>query len=121
MPSSAVRTFSEADEYAAAIRATRAELTVTGRGDFVAKLIRIDLHHLWMQRFSENVPRILSAASPFRWLGGGRYRPPTRTGIHPEPIPGVGNTHQVLLGHQKQQAQCRQHHRRENDAERGPG
>jgi|ERR1700730_5843716 len=67
MPSSAVRTFSEPDDYAAAIRATRAELTVTGRGDFVAKLIRIDLHRLWMQRFSESVPRILhSAITPGR-------------------------------------------------------
>jgi hypothetical protein len=67
MPSSAVRIFSEPDEYAAAIRATRAELTVTARGDFVAKLIRIDFHRLWMQRFSENGPRILhSAMTPGR-------------------------------------------------------
>ena len=61
-PSSAVQTFTDPDYYAASIRATRAELTVTGRGDFLAKLIRIDLHHLWMQRFSENLPRILHSA-----------------------------------------------------------
>jgi AraC-like DNA-binding protein len=68
MPSSAVRIFSEPDEYAAAIRATRAELTVTARGDFVAKLIRIDFHRLWMQRFSENGPRsyLHSAMTPGR-------------------------------------------------------
>jgi AraC-like DNA-binding protein len=59
MPSSAVRTFTNSDDYAAAIRATTAELTVTGRGDFNAKLVRIDLHRLWMQQFSENLPRIL--------------------------------------------------------------
>jgi AraC-like DNA-binding protein len=58
MPSSAVRTFTDPDDYAAAIRATRAELTVTGRGRFAAKLTRIDLHCLWMQRFSDNLPRI---------------------------------------------------------------
>jgi AraC-like DNA-binding protein len=62
MPSSAVRSFSDADEYAAAIRNTTAELTVTGRGHFRAKLIRIDLHHLWMQRFSETLPRIVHSA-----------------------------------------------------------
>jgi AraC-like DNA-binding protein len=67
MPSSAVRTFTDPEEYAASIRATRAELTVTGRGCFAAKLTRIDLHRLWMQRFSDNLPRILhSAATPGR-------------------------------------------------------
>jgi hypothetical protein len=63
MPSSAVRTFTDRDEYAAAIRATRAELTVTGRGHFAAKLTRIDLHRLWMQRFPDNLPRIAHSAS----------------------------------------------------------
>ena len=58
MPLSAVRTFTDPDDYAAAIRATKAEMTVTGRGEFAAKLIRIDLHRLWMQRFSDNLPRI---------------------------------------------------------------
>ena len=52
MPSSAVRTFSDPDDYAASIRASKAEVTVTGRGQFTAKLTRIDLHRLWMQRFS---------------------------------------------------------------------
>jgi hypothetical protein len=63
MPSSAVRTFTDPDDYATAIRATRAELTVKGRGDFNAKLTRIDLHHLWMQRFSDNLPRVLHSAA----------------------------------------------------------
>jgi hypothetical protein len=58
MPSSAVRTFTDPDDYAAAIRATGAEMTVTGRGQFTAKRILIDMHRLWMQRFSENLPRI---------------------------------------------------------------
>ena len=62
MPSSAVRTFTDPDDYAVAIRATTAELTVTGRGQFAAKLIRIDLHRLWMQRFSDNLPRIFHSA-----------------------------------------------------------
>jgi AraC-like DNA-binding protein len=53
-----VHTFSDPDDYAAAIRQGTYKLTVTGRGDFTAKLIRIDLHRLWMQRFSDNLPRI---------------------------------------------------------------
>src|SRR5215472_14531859 len=58
MPSSTVRTFSDPDDYAASIRATDAEVTVTGRGQFTAKLIRIDLDRLWMQRAFDNLPRI---------------------------------------------------------------
>jgi AraC-like DNA-binding protein len=63
MPSSAVRTFTDPDDYAASIRATRAELTVMGRGHFTANLTRIDLHRLWMQRFSDNLPRIAHSAA----------------------------------------------------------
>jgi AraC-like DNA-binding protein len=63
MPSSAVHTFSDPDDYTASIRATKAEVTVTGRGQFTAKLTRIDLHRLWMQRFSDNLPRIGHSAA----------------------------------------------------------
>ena len=62
MPSSAVRTFTDPDDYAASIRATTSDLTVTGRGHFTAKRIRVDLHRLWMQRFSDNLPRIIQTA-----------------------------------------------------------
>jgi len=58
MPASTVRSFSDSDEYAAAIRAANVELTLTGRGLFAAKLVRIDLHQLWMQRAFDNLPRI---------------------------------------------------------------
>jgi hypothetical protein len=63
MPSSAVRTFTDPDDYASAVRATRAELTVMGRGHFGAKLTRIDLHRLWMQRFFDNLPRVAHSAN----------------------------------------------------------
>jgi AraC-like DNA-binding protein len=63
MPSSAVHTFTDPDDYAAAIRAGTVELTVNGRGDFTAKLTRIDLHRVWMQRFSDKLPRILHSAN----------------------------------------------------------
>lgn len=63
MPSSAVRVFTDPDDYTASMRGTRAEIVVTGRGQFTAKLIRIDLHRLWLQRFSDNLPRIAHAAN----------------------------------------------------------
>ena len=67
MPSSSVRTFTDAANYGAAIRAGHFDVMVVGRGAYRAKLVRIDLHHLWMQRFSENLPRIARAAtSPAR-------------------------------------------------------
>lgn len=59
MPSSAVRTFTDPDEYAATVRAATVVFAVTGRGDFNAKLTRIDLHRLWMQRYSDNLPRVV--------------------------------------------------------------
>ena len=76
MPSSAVQTFTDPDDYAALIRNTKAELTVTGRGEFTAKIIRIDLHRLWMQRFSDNLPRVgHSAGSSGRVIVSFRTQP----------------------------------------------
>ena len=59
MLSSAVRTFSDPDDYGAAIRQANAQVLVTGRGHFTAQITRIDLHCLWMQRLSESLPRII--------------------------------------------------------------
>src|SRR5271156_1704298 len=58
MPSSAVQTFTDPDDYAASTQATKTELTVSERGPFIASLTRIKLHNLWMQRFHENLSRI---------------------------------------------------------------
>jgi AraC-like DNA-binding protein len=63
MPSSAVLTFTEPEDYAAAIRCSKTEITVTSCGQFAAKLIRIDLPRLSMQRFSDNLPRIAHSAT----------------------------------------------------------
>jgi len=37
-------------------------VTVTGRGQFCAKASRIEFHRLWIQRFSDSLPRVLHAA-----------------------------------------------------------
>ena len=66
MLSSAVHNFVDPDAYAAAIRQTRAQLTVVGRGQFTGQIIRIDMHRLWMQRLSESLPHIVHTNS----LGG---------------------------------------------------
>ena len=62
MLSSAVHTFTDPDDYAAKIRNTRAEVVVTERGEFTARITRIDLHRLWMQRFSDNLARVAHSA-----------------------------------------------------------
>ena len=67
MPSSSVRTFTDPDEYAAAIRHSAYRFTITQRGSYSAKLTRIDLHSLWMQRYSDSLPRIAHMD-----IGGGR-------------------------------------------------
>ena len=63
MPSSAVHHFTAPDDYATAIRGTKAELTLTEHGRFTAKLIRIDLHRLLAQRYAENLPRVMHSAN----------------------------------------------------------
>jgi AraC-like DNA-binding protein len=80
MLSSAVRNFTDPDAYAAAIRHARFQLTVTERGHFTAEIICIDLHRLWMQRFSDSLPHITHSDSP-----GGRAIISFRT----QPGPGL--------------------------------
>jgi AraC-like DNA-binding protein len=58
MPSSTVRTFSDPDQYAASIRQGTVDLTITERGQFNAKLLRIDLRHLWLQQLTLNLSQI---------------------------------------------------------------
>jgi AraC-like DNA-binding protein len=62
MPSSTVRAFTDPDDYTASLRGGRTQLTVTGRGLFNAKLIQINLHNVWVQHISENLPRISHGA-----------------------------------------------------------
>jgi AraC-like DNA-binding protein len=54
MSSSSVRTFSDPDAYLGAVRGANLELVVTEPGTFSAKLTRIDLRRLWMQRSHES-------------------------------------------------------------------
>jgi AraC-like DNA-binding protein len=67
MPSSDVRTFTDPDDYAASIRAASAELTIAAGGRFTGKIVRVDLHDLWLQRLSQNLSHIYhSTALPDR-------------------------------------------------------
>jgi len=66
MPSSAIRTFADPDDWTTTFRGSQAELTITARGQFSAKLTWIRLHCLQMQRFFDNLPRILHVAHVHR-------------------------------------------------------
>ena len=59
MPFIATRTFTDPDRYFAGIRALRVDGVITKPGDFRVELTRIELHHLWMYRFEERLPRIV--------------------------------------------------------------
>jgi AraC-like DNA-binding protein len=81
MLSSAVRTFADPDDWTTTFRGSQAELTITARGQFSAKLTWVGLHCLQMQRFLDNLPRILHVAHVHRratisFLGP--ERPPQR-------------------------------------------
>src|SRR5215471_4660622 len=73
MPSSAVRTFTDPDDYTAAIRGTTAELTVTGRGEFAAEIVRIELSRMVVTRFRDNLPRVYHSVN-FPGRGGISFR-----------------------------------------------
>lgn len=58
MPSSTVRTFTDADAYFAGIRNLQIDGLVTQRGRFRTESTLIDLHRLQMGRFEEDLPQI---------------------------------------------------------------
>jgi AraC-like DNA-binding protein len=89
MPESAVRTFSDPDDYAASIRSGSTEVTVVGSGQFTAKLISLGLHRLFIHRYSETLPRIVHTAfDPTRASFVFRTRPgPSLLGSGVEMLP----------------------------------
>jgi len=58
MPSCAYTSFTDPDQYSAAVRAAEVKLTVTKRGGSHATLMRADLHALWLQEGQESFSRI---------------------------------------------------------------
>lgn len=67
MPSSSIRQFADPEDYSAWVRATSLELTLTARGSFAGRLIRVDLNDMWLQHFSESLPQIAHSS-----IGPGR-------------------------------------------------
>jgi AraC-like DNA-binding protein len=64
MAESGTRTFSDADGYAAAFGDARIDLTVTGSGNFEARLTRLKLNQLEVCRCCETLPRIVYISLP---------------------------------------------------------
>lgn len=64
MSGSWVGTFTGPEPYQAAIRAAHVEVFPTAKGSFRAKLTKIDLPRLWMQRGQENIARVAHAFVP---------------------------------------------------------
>ncbi len=61
MTLSSVRTFDDPIEYGSNIQVTTTEMVALGRGQLSAKSTRIKLPHLWLSRFSDNLPRVARA------------------------------------------------------------
>ena len=56
-------TFDDPYAFQAAVKPAQVELLVTGPGKFKAELNRVELSQLWVQRGSENLPRIVNSAT----------------------------------------------------------
>ena len=61
MPSSSVQNYLGPEQMEAAYTVTKAELTPTARGPFAARVVSVQLDHLWLRRVHENAPRIKHA------------------------------------------------------------
>jgi hypothetical protein len=67
MPSSEVRSFTDLDEYLAALPAPHVKGVLTGPGRFSVELTQINLHRVLLVRGEESLPRVVSATtSPLR-------------------------------------------------------
>ncbi|UPJ47322.1 AraC family transcriptional regulator [Bradyrhizobium sp. 200] len=64
MAESGTSTFSDADDYAGGFGDARINLTITGAGDFEARLTRLKLKHLEVRRCCESLPRIAYISLP---------------------------------------------------------
>lgn len=56
-------TFAEPDQYQSALRAVRADVIVSGKGKFHARLTHVNFSRLWLQGGSDNLPRIARLAN----------------------------------------------------------
>jgi AraC-like DNA-binding protein len=64
MFATATYTASDPAIHTAAIRAAHVQAVAVSRGDFQAKVTRIDLNRLWLQRGQENLPRTFRSTIP---------------------------------------------------------
>jgi AraC-like DNA-binding protein len=90
MPTSIVSTFEDPYSYQAAVRGAEVRAVVTARGDFRAKLMRIDLTRLWLQRGRESLPWTLevelgSERRPIFFLAGNNQSSIHHNGIELSP------------------------------------
>jgi len=63
LPSSAALSFTDPDALAQTVRNSNVEMNVVGRGQFVGEIVAINLGRIWMQRFSDSLPRIICATN----------------------------------------------------------
>src|SRR4051794_4016569 len=54
---SSISDCADVDEFRSNIRQPNSEIVITGIGSFSARVIKIDLHRLWMQQLAETLPR----------------------------------------------------------------
>src|SRR5215203_3466812 len=79
-------TFSDPQQYRAAVRPAQGEMLVTAKGDFRADLRRTQMPRLWMQSGRENLPRVLHVAvnterPPIYFLADAKQAPTRHNGL----------------------------------------
>ena len=90
MPGSMVQNLTEAEQYQRSVRGCESQVFVRERGTFAAKLTRIDLPHLWMQRAHLTLSTVVHSAlssqrSVIVFLADAGQAPMLNTGVEVSP------------------------------------
>ena len=89
------QSFTDADAYAGFIPLTQVQLVIARPGQLEAKATLITLDNLWMQRFSDNLPRVAQTAAK-----AGRVIVSFRTSPRPSLVwDGLEMTSETVLRH----------------------
>ncbi len=86
MINSALQKFGDPEAFQECVRGGDARVFVSGRGEYQGELARVDLPHVWMQRFWQSLPtlthiKVDEARSTIVFLADARQQPSTYSGV----------------------------------------
>src|SRR5579863_6951057 len=96
MINSALRKFGDPEAFQKSVRGGDAQVLVSGRGEYQGELARVDLPHVWMQRFWQSLPtlthiKVDATRSTIVFLADARQQSTTYAGLEIGPTDVVSS------------------------------